>query len=392
VVASYERPQLLASSLPDRLLSVELQTGISLFAGLSPGGTGFGGKPQSAARLRARIRTRPVNVCEVLGTLLHDGTWMNEVDWRLAPAELPEFPDDCKQLWPAAVCTEAPPQLKDAAGAVLRLAASAHDEFRALAAILCGLSSRRGGSGDAARARVAAQIEDTLHRLWSTPSRSPMVATASSCLVACSARQGTAKAESLALAGSGLVKHSILPLGILVLAAVRSTLAAARLFSALAILSPEMVRPTAVQALVAAFHWSDTFQLRAPLAEALVEKAAIHRSPQSQGPARDLPASAILEQPFSDVPALRKPPQACPLHTATILQWLGLGSTQVQVRSFKAIQQEAEESPSSEESPGRGDRDPVMLSNGLLVYWRCADGEGSSLRDSGGCGRPGTLA
>ena len=106
VVASYERPQLLASSLPDRhlgrecpssavsfhatrLLSVELQTGISLFAGLSPGGfashlqplsrsvtmsqrvagnwcsyremlswpgTGFGGKPQSAARLRARIR------------------------------------------------------------------------------------------------------------------------------------------------------------------------------------------------------------------------------------------------------------------------------------------------------------------------------------------------
>ncbi|CAE7256943.1 unnamed protein product, partial [Symbiodinium necroappetens] len=52
--------------------------------------TGFGGKPQSAARLRARIRTRPVNVCEVLGTLLNDGSWMNEVDWRLAPAELPQ--------------------------------------------------------------------------------------------------------------------------------------------------------------------------------------------------------------------------------------------------------------------------------------------------------------
>eukprot|EP00439_Symbiodinium_sp_Y106_P025833 s2936_g3.t1 len=391
VVASFDRPQLLASSLPDRLLSVELQTGTSLFAGLSPGGTGFAGKSQPAARLRARIRTRPVNVCEVLGTLLRDGSWMNEVDWRLAPAELPQFPDDCKQLWPAAVCTEAPPQLRDAAGAVLRLAASAHDEFRALAAILCGLSSRRGGSGDAAPARVAAQIEDTLHRLWSTPSRSPMVATASSCLVVCSAQQGTAKAESLALAGSGLVKHSILPLGILVLAAVRSTMAAARSFSASAILSPEMLWPTAVQALAAEFHWSDTFQGRAPLAEALVEKAAIHPSPQSKGLARDLPASAILEQPFGDVPPLRKPPQACPLHTATILQWLGLGSTQVQVRSFKAIQQEAEESPSSEESPRRGDREPVMLSNGLLVYWRCADGEGSSLRDSAGCGRPGAL-
>ena len=59
VVASFDRPQLLASSLPDRpvacplhasvvrvqwlddgtrLLSVELQTGTSLFAGLSPGG------------------------------------------------------------------------------------------------------------------------------------------------------------------------------------------------------------------------------------------------------------------------------------------------------------------------------------------------------------------
>ena len=84
------------------------------------------------------------------------------------------------------------------------------------------------------------------------------------------------------------------------------------------------------EALAAEFHWSDTFQGRAPLAEAcnvdsahaylytedvksmlcqaLVEKArgafvqllmrihqrkqaAIHPSPQSKGPARDLPAS-----------------------------------------------------------------------------------------------------
>ncbi|CAE7301704.1 unnamed protein product [Symbiodinium natans] len=393
VVASYDRPQLIASALPDRLVSVELQTGVSLFAGSVAGGAPLGGRFQSTTRLRARVRTRPVSCCEVLGTLLQDSSWMNETDWRLTPAELPKEVDD-KQLWPAAACAEAPPQLKDVAGTVLRLATAAHDEFRALAAILCGLSSRRGSGGDVAPARVAAQIEDTLHRLWSGPARSPMVATAGSCLMTCSVLVGGARAEALALAGNGLVKQDLLPLGILLPAVVRHASEAKPSYLGLTLLSRDTAWPMAVQATPGEFHWCDAFQSRAPLVEALVEKAVILQStkPTRSSGLPDCSASAILEQPFSEAPPLRKASQACPLHTATVLQWLGLGSTQVQVRSFKAIQQEAEESPSSrEESPGRGDREPVMLPSGLLVYWRCADGEGNVLRDSGGCGRAGAL-
>jgi len=121
-----------------------------------------------------------------------------------------------------------------------------------------------------------------------------------------------------------------------------------------------------------------------------------HTGKKSSMSSSDFSAAALLQQQYSEPPQIKRPVQAlCQLHTATVTQWLGLGSTQLQVRVFQALQHEAEERPQdavvSATSLAANSIPPAILPNGVLIYWRCSDGEGSLLRDSAGCGRYGTL-
>jgi len=320
---------------------------------------------------------------------------MREAQWRLAPAEIPqELPREVtQQLWQAAACAEAPPQLRDSPSALSLIAASVGEEFRAMAAIVNGLSSRKGRQDDSTlTARLVSQVDNSVHSLRSNPARMTMLGCASVLLVSCCRSAGGGSVEALAISSSILSKHDLLPLGS-VLAYIQQFLAQV----------PAQVCPLLGSRLrqmeALNFHWSDAFSAPAPLAEALLQEVLKQKPVRAES--KDLSSAALLQQPFADTPSFRKPQQVvqpgghqvCQLHTATLMQWLGLGSTQVQVRAFKAIQHEAEESPSShEESPSQQDRrDPAVLANGLLIYWRCSDGEGAQVRDSAGCGRSGAL-
>ncbi|CAK9118231.1 unnamed protein product [Durusdinium trenchii] len=390
VLALYERPQLIVAALLDRLVSVELQAGFSLHAGSDQMSGEMPSSTLLCSRLRARIRTRPVSFFEVLCSLCpgQQGLWMKEIEWRLAPAEpVQDLPTHTvNQLWQAAACAEAPPQLRDSPAALRLLSAAVGEEFRALSAIVHPLSSRKGQQDDLAR--VVSQMDDCVHGLRSSPGRLPMLGCAASLFVSCSKAAGDTF-DGLAIASNLLAKYDLLPLG--------SLLASIKLYQVhLPFVSCPLLRSSSGVPVYEAFsddHWSNTFLARAPLAEALLHEVKAQKNTQ------EFPAVA-LQQSFTDTPQSKKPQQViqpgghqvCQLHTATLMQWLGLGSTQVQVRVFKAIQHEAEESPSShEESPGHQDRDPAVLASGLLIYWRCGDGEGAQVRDSAGCGRSGFL-
>ncbi|CAJ1375170.1 unnamed protein product [Effrenium voratum] len=387
VLALHERPQLVTAALADRLIMVELQAGTCLHDGPDNIGT-FPSASLVSPRLKARIRTRPISFFEVLCQLCpgQDGPWIKEVDWRLAPAELSqELPQSiASQLWPATSCSEAPPQLRESPSALGAIAKAAREEFRALAAIANGLSSSRGRQEDSAAltVRLVGQIEDGLHTLRSSPARMQMLSCAAELIVICckSSTPG-ANVEALAITSNVLAKQDVLPLG--------SLMSCIQVSYPLCSCPLLMFGKGILEVSSSSFHWSDAVCSCAPLAEALLREALQQRPLERTTP--DLSAAALWQQPFSETPPLRKS-QACQLHTATLMQWLGLGTTQVQVRVFKAIQHEAEESPSShEESPGHAEREPGVLANGLLIYWRCADGEGAHVRDSAGCGRAGAL-
>jgi len=318
---------------------------------------------------------------------------MKEVEWRLAPAELPEeLPlDVTTQLWQAAACAEAPPQLRDSPPALCAIATAVGEEFRALAAIVNGLSSRRQDDS-AVAARLVSQVDNSVHSLRSSPARMAMLDCAANLVVSCSRAAGSS-VDGLAIASSILCKHDLLPLGN-VLAYIHQFLGQVP-----AGFCPLLASSFREVEELPNFHWSDALSTMAPLAQALLLEALENNSKRDGS--KDFSSAALLQQRFTDTPPFRKPQQVvqpgghqvCQFHTATLMQWLGLGSTQVQVRVFKAIQHEAEESPSShEESPSQQDRrDPSVLSSGLLIYWRCSDGEGIQVRDSAGCGRSGAL-
>eukprot|EP00811_Abedinium_folium_P000404 NODE_10370_length_1357_cov_2.765854.p1 GENE.NODE_10370_length_1357_cov_2.765854~~NODE_10370_length_1357_cov_2.765854.p1 ORF type:complete len:268 (-),score=77.23 NODE_10370_length_1357_cov_2.765854:552-1235(-) len=139
-----ERPQLLAGALPDRLLCVELDGGVSAFAGTDrpgPEPAAHAFAPSVPCGPRARVRTRPISLLEpVMFAARHAPASvgadavaaLGDAHWRMAPAELPEgLPAQVvRTLWPVASCSEAPPQLLQSASVYYRLARAASDEFR----------------------------------------------------------------------------------------------------------------------------------------------------------------------------------------------------------------------------------------------------------------------
>lgn len=433
----YDRPQLLAGALLDRLLCVEVQSGISIFSGADRMKAPYPMPPRGP---KARVRARPVSFMEAATSASRRASAqacaesagvVRDSDWRLVPAVLPEgLPEETlRGLWPIASTSDAPPQLCQSAPAFHRTATAAGDEFRALAAIISGLQSggglsaaaarraRAGGGGAAEESRAAGQVEEAVLRNRLDPARAEFLCAASDLLLDCASRAGASNSHedtsttSLSLASRGLAKHDLLPFGSLVAVVLRGVRENARaghgwhrLF--LPACKEDNTAVAKVGKRGSPYHWTQALCSSSPLATALLARSQEHntrrRSPKSGD---DFSANALLNQRFSEPPAVRRPAQVvqptgqavCQLHTATLMQWLGLGSTQVQVRVLHAILQEGETAaaPSSSSQgasamTARGP--PKILANGLLVYWRCADGEGTSLRDSGGCNRFGELS
>ncbi|CAK0853976.1 unnamed protein product, partial [Prorocentrum cordatum] len=150
----------------------------------------------------------------------------------------------------------------------------------------------------------------------------------------------------------GLAAHEVLPLGALLAGLLRGAGPRGRPLRLWTPCPQFEARPTD--------HC--TLLLRAPAALATSLAAEQHRRPAQPTPqAQDLSAAALLAQRYLEPPPLWRPPGAecvCPLHTALPMQWLGLGSTQLQVRVFAAIRQGT---------------------------------AGRTVRDSAGCGRVGVL-
>ena len=114
-------------------------------------------------------------------------------------------------------------------------------------------------------------------------------------------------------------------------------------------------------------QWTCTFQVAYPL----LRCCAASRPPQRhQGAAPDFTASSLLQQCFLEPPAV----------------------VRLQVRSLMTVRQhEDAEEPGETSSTGGNVTPPNILASGQMLYWRCADGDGLRLRDSGSCGRVGTL-
>eukprot|EP00929_Paragymnodinium_shiwhaense_P037121 TRINITY_DN19835_c0_g3_i1.p1 TRINITY_DN19835_c0_g3~~TRINITY_DN19835_c0_g3_i1.p1 ORF type:complete len:2234 (-),score=387.39 TRINITY_DN19835_c0_g3_i1:27-6728(-) len=454
VVALTERPQLVCGALVDRLLCVESQCGVNCFVGFDKGPTGQqqpevpdfagGGAADPSLTLqpipRARLRTRPVNFVNALAfhAAADAGPAVNILsamtagsDWRLSPADLPDampaIGSVARQLWPAATCSEAPSQLCQSPAIFRRLAQTCDDEFRGLAGIVCGFQSgapKARGRGDqmsAEEARATSQAEEALLRCRIDPGRLAFLHCAAELLVSCAKQAGGSGGSDtgLAIASRGLAKHDLLPFGMLAAVTLRP-------------LAPKSDRRqgdsaawvhSALHLLQGCSGGADGFAGRqhclqaacsnaAPLVVAVLSAAAGGRQRRPQAGATDFSAAALAGQQFSETPVVNPPGRlACQLHTATLLQWLGLGTTEMRVRVFQAILRHETggggATPSgrprgSSASPVSGSRTPggtvpggrpaAILSNGLLVYWRCADGENNSLRDSAGCGRRGVIS
>lgn len=450
IVALFERPQLLGGALRDRLICIEVQSGPSFFEGPDrpPKGSLWSGP-------RARVRTRAVNFLEVLAFACEDDpapmctettNAAAAADWRLSPAALPSTlsPQVDSGLWPAASCSEAPPQLFWGAPLFFRSAMASRNEFKALAAIVCGLQSaggrrNRGAGGEEEERAVRRQVEEFVWEQRINPARLEALHVAAMLALSCApSASNTKSASGLRIATSGLAKHDLLPLGGLLAAVLRATpmlgerdggdgrsglqrlvtgyarpgaapiFLPSRLASSVA---PGSGHGAESQAHTLTWHWTGSLSSSSPLAAALLAyRAGVAAPPPGAPAAVDLSAAALVSQPYADAPPTRTPPQkvlgkaVCQLHTATTMQWLGLGSTELLVRVFRAIQHEAtvEASPAASTrhldsrpsgldlSVSSSSLHPIeMLPNGLLIYWRCADGAGLSLRDSGGSGRIG---
>ncbi|CAE8650753.1 unnamed protein product [Polarella glacialis] len=447
-LALYERPQLVVGALLDRLISVEFQTGVSVFAGHDVLGGDAGmeapiarsaetttTRGSLAPRPRARVRARPLSffeALEALGALAAirpsplKPEWAFEADWRLAPpsvlpATMHMHTELSSSLWKAALCSEAPPQLRDSAAVFQQMAVAAGDEFRALVAVTTGLGSFGSGRsrGDAAadEARVASQLEDSMHLYRSSPARADMLHCAAGLLVDCASNSSASDSDpSLSILCKGITKHDMLPLGVLTAGCLAGSstgsgvLEQFPLLLALPVRRPEG-QVTVLQDALASLSPLPVLSLcgPAPFLDAVLRRVtygvtAKKRPPNMKLRRPDFSASAMLRQQYSETPLLRRPTQiiqpqghqVCQLHTATVMQWLGLGSTQLQVRVFKAIQSEAEGSPANHAKPSDSlqpaTQSAAVLPNGVLVYWRCADGEGNFVRDSAGCGRAGRLS
>ena len=64
----------------------------------------------------------------------------------------------------------------------------------------------------------------------------------------------------------------------------------------------------------------------------------------------------------------------------------------LQVRSLTTVRQhEDAEEPGGTSSTEENVTPSSILASGLILYWRCVDGDELRLRSSGGCGRVGTL-
>lgn len=426
-----ERPQLLAGALLDRLLCVEVQRVASIFAGMDRTPAAPGTLPTGS---RSRLRARPLNLLAAAAAVFGDAgeasreqalAPVRDSDWRLLAARLPSGlpPQVLRSLWPVASTSDAPPQLLHAAPTVRRLAGAAEDEFRGLAAVLgllqshSGRGARRGGSGSAG---AAWQVEEAVLRLRSDPAGTEFLQALASLLCACAAKashgrsrqRGDADSSGLALTSRSLAKHDLLPLGPLVAGVLRGSPHGGQRGWRGLFFTPTAEDSAEVDHQVPTWHWTQALRAPAPLAVELLARSmdppALPVRSRSRGsssaPGLDFSAVALVSQRFSEPPSTRRLAQAvqpsgefvCHLHTATLLQWLGLGSTQLQVRMLHSILQEGEAPGHSSGARGAAAQSlaagpPTILANGVLVYWRCADGEGPVVRDSGGCCRFGRL-
>ena len=94
------------------------------------------------------------------------------------------------------------------------------------------------------------------------------------------------------------------------------------------------------------------------------------RPQRRQDATPDFTASSLFQQCFLESPAV----------------------VRLQVRSMMTVRQhEDAEEPGETSSTGGNVTPPSILANDLMLYWRCADGDGLSFRDSDSCGRVGTL-
>jgi len=445
-----ERPQLLVGALLDRLLCVEVHCGKGFFSsGTQEASTQQRGRAgQTLPRgPRARIRERPVSYLEALSarhavTPAEASALTRESDWHMVPAELGSdvSREVSRNLWPAAACVEVPPQLFSAARSFHRAATAAGDPFRGLAAIVSGLQSSlarsRRGDGSAEESKAIDRVEEHVLHCRTDPSRLDMLRGASALLMDCAALvsgPGSASATGLAIASRGISKHDLLPFGMLLAVVVRGTVQCPGMRVSLEGPGPSAYRslvvpegaqqssratgrkgetPTIPSPLL---HWSAAMSAPAPLAAELLARLGSKLGTSRRGsldasPASDFSAQALLQQQYLDNPSTRRPPQTvepsgqavCQLHTATVMQWLGLASTQLQVRVFQALQHEAagdhagtavtsSGGAAGAKNSGRAATPPTVLGTGVLVYWRCSDGDGGTVRDSAGCGRMGQL-
>ena len=114
-------------------------------------------------------------------------------------------------------------------------------------------------------------------------------------------------------------------------------------------------------------QWTCTFQVASPL----IRRCAASRPPQRrQGATPDFTASSLLQQCFLEPPAV----------------------VRMQVRSLMTVRQHEDAKEPGETSSTGGNVTPLsILASDLMLYWRCADGDGLRFRVSGSCGRVGTL-